>query len=251
MEHDSIRDTRGGDFAWFHRAFLDLNLGWKANIVYMGLVTFANGKTQECFPSKGTLAKLLGVSKPTIFRGLKTLEGAGVIRIDSRSTGRGQISNEYILLPTPVSIGYGVPCVLDTPPVSVGHPNKKKINKKNLNEKKNPWGDSVLGVKFSNTYPKRVDDENESARVRWFRREAEKVAKKRFSGDMQAAENWLLGRATSYVNSVKFVTTQIRFIPFARNWLLHKVYDQSDESWTQSAKQAGYMAERAQLARIM
>jgi len=254
VEQDSVRDTRGGDFAWFHRAFLELGLGWKANLVYMGLVTFANGKTQECFPSKATLAKLLGVSTPTIFRGLKTLERSGAIRIDSRdTTGRGQISNEYVLLPTPMSVGHGGLCPTDTPPMSVGHPNKKKINKKNFNQKKETLGIEDYGVGFSKTYPKRDGDEDDYARARVFRMEAKRVAK-RFNGDTAAAESWLLGRATVYAASMYVETSLPQFIPLARNWLLHKEYDASEESWDRVAlrsKLAGFQAEREQLKRII
>lgn len=250
MENDSIRDLRGGDFAWFHRSFLELGLGWKANLVYVGLVTFANGKNQKCFPSKGTLAKLLGVSSATVFRGLKILQDAGMIRIDVRKSGDNQLSNEYALLPTPMSVGHGGACLLDTPPMSVGHPNKK-----NFNKKKEEGGSGDRGVEFSRTYPKRVgDDDNELERAKSFRREANRIAY-RFLGSISDAESWLLSQARAYSTSLYVRTSHPQYVPLARNWLLNKAYDNSPESWNVPAKRqrkdVGFEAERAQLLRVV
>lgn len=250
MSADSIRDTRGGDFAWFHRSFLELGLGWKANLVYMGLVTFANGKTQQCFPSKGTLAKLLGVSSATIFRGLKILQDAGIIRIDIRKSGANQLSNEYVLLPTPMSVGHGGGCLLDMPPMSVGHPNKKKFNKK-----KEEGGSGDRGIEFSKTYPVRFgDDDNDSHRAKAFHRESVKISY-RFSGSVSDAERWLLNRAKTYSNSLYVRTSHPQYVPLARNWLLNKAYDNSDDAWDKPAKRqrknSGFEAEREQMARLI
>ena len=98
---DIVRDLRVGDWAWFSKAVLERKLGWKANLAYMGLVSFASSKDQTCFPSKGTLAELLGVSKTTIYEGLQALKEAGLIDVTERKNGDTTLSNEYTLLPIP------------------------------------------------------------------------------------------------------------------------------------------------------
>lgn len=253
MAHDSIRDMRGGDFAWFHRSFLELGLGWKANLAYMGLVTFSNGKTQQCFPSKATLAGLLGVSEMTVFRGLKALESAGVVRIDVRKIGRDQLSNEYMLLPPPVSEGYAPPYHTGVPPISEGYANKKKLNKKKVNKKKS-GGCLVLGVEFSKNYPFKQDEaEDETMRAEAFNREATNIAN-RLKWDIPKAQEWLLERAKTYVNSVHFRSLHPQFVPLAKNWLLGRKYNLPDavlEQPSSRASKSGFHAERDQLASVV
>jgi biotin operon repressor len=98
---DCVRDLRNGDFAWFNKAVLQMKLGWKANLAYMGLVSFANGTSQTCFPSKATLADLLGISKTTVYDGLKSLQSVGLISVTERKNGDLSLSNEYSLMPLP------------------------------------------------------------------------------------------------------------------------------------------------------
>jgi DNA-binding MarR family transcriptional regulator len=72
-------------------------LGWKSHIVYSALWRHAdNGKA---FPSLRHLADELGVSVPTIQRGIKKLLDYNIIAVEMRTnteTGRG--SNIYYLL---------------------------------------------------------------------------------------------------------------------------------------------------------
>jgi hypothetical protein len=96
---DSVRDLRTGKWAWFSKSLLQKKLGWKANIVYMSLVSFADGETQSCYPSLKTIAERVQVSKDTVIRGIKDLEAAEVIRVDRRTDERGNIASIYNLLP--------------------------------------------------------------------------------------------------------------------------------------------------------
>ena len=98
---DSIRDMRGGDWAWFSRSFLRIPLTWKAKVTYMALVYFANGDSQSCFPKKEALATLTGTGKTTIYEGIEELKKASVIDVKERIGDSGKTSNEYILLPIP------------------------------------------------------------------------------------------------------------------------------------------------------
>jgi hypothetical protein len=100
---DSVRDLRGGDWAWFGKAVLRMNLGWKANLAYMGIVFFLNNETHSCFPSLKKLSEQVGTSKDTIIRGIKDLEAAGLVRVDRRIDEGNNQSSVYNLLPIPVA----------------------------------------------------------------------------------------------------------------------------------------------------
>ena len=138
---DCVRDLRSGDFAWFNKSIFQLDLGWKANLIYMGLVSYANGESQSCFPSKNTLARLLGVSKRTVFDGLKALEDAKLIKIQERPNDDGiPLSNIYTLLSCPgaqYALGHNTPQAQyalgrNTHHLGVIRPITRRKNKKNI-----------------------------------------------------------------------------------------------------------------------
>ena len=58
-------------------------------MVYIALCRHV-GKEQVCYPSAGHLAKVLGISKVTVWRGLRELEARGLILVD-RKTGEPNI----------------------------------------------------------------------------------------------------------------------------------------------------------------
>jgi len=149
---DSIRDLRDGDFAWFNKSILKMGLGWKANLVYMGLVAFANGTSQACFPSKSTLASLLGVSKDTVSDGLKDLEKHLLISVEVRQSDGARDSNQYILLQVNIgSIGKGVGANSYHPPVanSKGVGANSYPNNKNEKEGKKNYSAEAVTSRFS------------------------------------------------------------------------------------------------------
>jgi hypothetical protein len=142
---DTIRDLRCGDWAWFSKAVLKMKLGWKANLVYMGLVSFANSSKQSCFPSIATLAELLSISEDTVTRGLKDLKEANLVSIIPRKNGDLKTSNEYVLLPVrPDTANSGIVPANSGPADTANSgevPAVSGINKKNkqeLEENNNP-----------------------------------------------------------------------------------------------------------------
>ena len=75
------------------RRIFDLELPHRAVTVYVYLCDMAN-KKRECWPSTITISKDLGLSRRTIFRALKDLENAGLIkRIPRRRKTGGRTSS--------------------------------------------------------------------------------------------------------------------------------------------------------------
>lgn len=72
--------------------------GIYATGVYMSLCRHAS-KDQECFPSINLIADELAISRPSVIKGLKSLETHNVISIQKRRTKGGKwLANIYILL---------------------------------------------------------------------------------------------------------------------------------------------------------
>lgn len=82
-EKNSIRNLTGGDWYWISRAFL-LSYGRTIKssgiAVYNVLASFANSKTQSCFPTHRTIAKIAGTSKRTVSEKIRLLEKLKLIR---------------------------------------------------------------------------------------------------------------------------------------------------------------------------
>lgn len=90
-----IRDLRGQEWVWTHKAILfDERVDGNAYKTYGGLASYANNNTQEAFPSINTLAKRLHLSRTTVIGGIGKLEKAGYVRVD-RTEGE---HNVYTLL---------------------------------------------------------------------------------------------------------------------------------------------------------
>jgi hypothetical protein len=71
------RNLNGGDWYWISRAFLfsyGRILKPSGIAVYNVLASFANSKTQSCFPAHKTIAKIAGTSKRTVSVKIQQLE---------------------------------------------------------------------------------------------------------------------------------------------------------------------------------
>lgn len=72
-------------------------IGVHALAVYNALAFHADGQGQ-CFPSQGTLAEEIGISRPTVNKAIQTLAEAGLISVEDRTLpGRGQSAQLYTL----------------------------------------------------------------------------------------------------------------------------------------------------------
>lgn len=102
---DEVRDQRHPGWSWFDDKLVKENgkdLGPTGIAVYMVLCTFADNKTQQCYPSHKTIASILGISRPTVKKYLEKLRDAGWITWDARHGKDGaRTSNCYTLLPPP------------------------------------------------------------------------------------------------------------------------------------------------------
>jgi DNA-binding transcriptional ArsR family regulator len=82
---DQIRNIKCGDWFWISRACL-LSHGRALKpsgiAVYNVLASFANSKTQSCFPTHKTIAKIAGTSKRTVSEKIRLLEKLRLIRLD-------------------------------------------------------------------------------------------------------------------------------------------------------------------------
>ena len=91
-ENSEIRNIRAGDWYWINKAVLYLYghpLKVSGIAVYNALASFANSKTQRCYPSQDTIARLIGLSKRTVMRKLKLLESLGLIKIERKGINCG------------------------------------------------------------------------------------------------------------------------------------------------------------------
>jgi DNA-binding MarR family transcriptional regulator len=82
-DNPGIRRIENGDWYWIGKKFLRIharNLGASGIAVYNALASFANAKTQSCFPSQSTIGKITGMSKRTVSLKMRQLERVGLIR---------------------------------------------------------------------------------------------------------------------------------------------------------------------------
>ena len=82
-EKIGTRSLSGGDWYWISRAVL-LSYGRELKpsgiAVYNVLASFANSKTQGCYPTHRTIAKIAGTSKRTVSEKIQQLEKLKLIR---------------------------------------------------------------------------------------------------------------------------------------------------------------------------
>jgi predicted transcriptional regulator len=99
-EMDGVDARRPGWF-WADNEILDehaAKVGVRAFAVYMALARFVNSDA-ACWPSTDRIAKLLGMSRPTVSKAIHSLHEHGLITIEERvASGKGQISHRYTLL---------------------------------------------------------------------------------------------------------------------------------------------------------
>lgn len=91
-----VIDKRSTSFYWADKEFLNgyaKKVGWQGQVVYMALCRHEQNGT--CFPSLKHLAVELGISIPSVQRGIKKLKEYNIIQIVRR--GKTQ-SNIYYLL---------------------------------------------------------------------------------------------------------------------------------------------------------
>jgi DNA-binding MarR family transcriptional regulator len=81
--NSETRDLKRGGWYWISRAFL-LSHGRALKpsgiAVYNVLASFANSKTQSCFPTHKTIARIAGTSKRTVSEKIQLLEEMKLIR---------------------------------------------------------------------------------------------------------------------------------------------------------------------------
>lgn len=82
-DKNKARNLSGGDWYWISRAVL-LSHGRALKpsgiAVYNVLASFANSKTQSCYPTHKTIAKIAGTSKRTVSEKIQQLERLKLIR---------------------------------------------------------------------------------------------------------------------------------------------------------------------------
>jgi len=98
-----IRSIRDGNWYWINRTILK-NFGKELKstgiAVYNVLASFADSKTQSCFPSQRTIADLIQVSRKTVIKNIRILEKLGLISIEKKNR-----SFSYLLLKPDVKKG--------------------------------------------------------------------------------------------------------------------------------------------------
>jgi DNA-binding MarR family transcriptional regulator len=85
-----VRSIRTGGWYWVHKQILTRhghNIRASGIAVYSVLALLANTKTQSCFPTHKTVARIAGVSKRTVSRRIRQLEEAGLIRREKQNRG--------------------------------------------------------------------------------------------------------------------------------------------------------------------
>lgn len=91
-----IRQLKDGDWYWIGKKILRIHarsLKPSGLAVYNVLASFANAKTQACYPTHRTIGKIAGMSKRTVSQKMRQLESLGLIR---REKQKGQ-SIYYLL----------------------------------------------------------------------------------------------------------------------------------------------------------
>jgi len=133
--NSSVRDMRDGNWYWINRAVLHIygpKLKASGIAVYNTLASFANFKTQTCFPTQKALAELTGMSRRTVSRKIKLLKELGLIKVERKKGGC-----TYHLLEPDVTEKI-LPCdKKDTSNVTGGNLNNNKLTRININNNAN------------------------------------------------------------------------------------------------------------------
>jgi hypothetical protein len=97
-----IRTRRPGQWCWLDTAIVATygpRIGAYGVAVYAVLAQHANGRTQDCWPSIGLIARQLKLGRSTVKKTLHKLEAAGLIATHARRDPAGDpTSNQYTLL---------------------------------------------------------------------------------------------------------------------------------------------------------
>jgi hypothetical protein len=105
--HDQIRVISGRrpPWAWFDKRIVTRYgrlLGPNGIAVYMALTVHADGELQTCFPSYQTIAKQIGVSRPTVLKAIKLLIVLHLVMKQAMQSPEGDPGpNLYTLLDLP------------------------------------------------------------------------------------------------------------------------------------------------------
>jgi GntR family transcriptional regulator len=97
---DQVRDVRRPGHFWADNELADdylPGIGLHAFAVYMLLCRYADA-SGRCFPAIPTLAKQLGISKPTVLKAIATLKTAKLVAVEPRAVNGKTTTNEYQLL---------------------------------------------------------------------------------------------------------------------------------------------------------
>lgn len=92
-----IRDMRNGEWYWVQKEVLaskDINASDK--LVYSALAYYSNQKSQTCFPSYNTIAKLVNLGERTVYAAVRKLTKYKFIAVIKK---KGEV-NHYDLLKT-------------------------------------------------------------------------------------------------------------------------------------------------------
>jgi hypothetical protein len=90
-----VRDFRNGDWLWVSKIVIQTSLlSASTKIVYFALASFANSKSQKCYPSTNNIARMVKITQPTVIKALKDLIKYKLIAIEYR---KGKV-NIYSLL---------------------------------------------------------------------------------------------------------------------------------------------------------
>jgi hypothetical protein len=101
---------RAGGYARIpNRLLQDETLSWQAKLVYCIGASYLSGTGREIYPSYKTLARMAGVSRSTVIRAAKELEGRGYWRLQFRR-------NEEMRCDTNVITYLSLPSSLQDPP---------------------------------------------------------------------------------------------------------------------------------------
>lgn len=103
---DKVRDARQPGHWWADNELIDVYgpiVGAYGIAVYAVLCRYADNKTGEAFPAIRKIAELLAISRPTVTKALKALEGAKLIRTKRRYIrgSKERDNNIYVLLNVP------------------------------------------------------------------------------------------------------------------------------------------------------
>jgi len=152
-EKNKVRDLRDGNWYWINRDVLYIygrKLRASGIAVYNALVSFANPKTQSCFPTQKALAEITGLSRRTVLRKIKLLKELGLVKVE-----RKKGSCIYHILEVDVPNGTQ-PCDRNgTSCVTKDHTNNNKLTRININNNANK---KILNFSSKGFSPKTKED---------------------------------------------------------------------------------------------